>query len=169
MSCFDITFGSLKLVGLFTPWKTGKYYQSGNTFFPREPVVKNLAAYHCHLTKASLVNQLYLGGFLPILCLGGDIGSCVVYHSSVWPHYPCPSGPLLSWHPSQPRHQDSASLTRLSKFWPLPASSWNTLRQRHWPLTLWKLAKLTGPGDKDRRRQEEVSVGVWYMCGEGWS
>ena len=21
MSCFDITFGSLKLVGLFTPWK----------------------------------------------------------------------------------------------------------------------------------------------------
>ena len=92
MSCFDITFGSLKLVGLFNHGNWQILPIRKYLFVPREPVVKNLAAYHCHLTKASPVHQLYLGGFSNSLPRRWHCFLCGFITPSVWPHLLIPLG-----------------------------------------------------------------------------
>jgi len=51
-------FGSLALVGAFTPWKLANSTNQG-FYFLREPVVKYLPAHHCVYMKIYLDNLKY--------------------------------------------------------------------------------------------------------------
>lgn len=114
--------------GIIYTVEIGKCYKSRNISFLLMDPAKHLPAHHRHPDKARPMNAL-LWGYLQFIAWEVTLAPVWLDHSLSEASFTIPLGPLLSWLPSHhPPHEIFCFPLRLSKCWPLPASSWNTLR-----------------------------------------